>query len=164
MRAFNALTSSGISTVICGAVVTALSPLLLFGEGQRDGILYPVGVPLPREPLQLYVLCGQVFDLALTDEPGHLLPERRTPHHPVPPRRKDVETLNRLVDDRQMVRRIVDGRRPRARYRQGPERRVCRLPVRTQPLVVVPVEVDLVASRLISPIDRVAHAKQNTLL
>src|SRR5918993_693459 len=106
MRAFNAFTSSGNSAVICGAVVTALSPLLLFGEGKGDGVLNPVRVPLPREPRELYVLLGQVFDLALTDEPGHLLPERRSPHHPVSPRRKDVETLNRLVDDRQMVRRI----------------------------------------------------------
>src|SRR5215211_410573 len=163
MRAFNALTSSGISTVICGAVVTALSPLLLFGEGQRDGILYPVGVPLPREPLQLYVLCGQIFDLALTDEPGHLLPERRPPHHPVPPRRQDVETLHRLVDNREVVRRVVDGRRPRPRDRQAPERRVRRLPIRAQSLVVVPVEVDLVASCLICLVNGVAHAKQDTL-
>src|SRR5215210_3399524 len=164
MRAFNALTSSGISTVICGAVVTALSPLLLFGEGQRDGILYPVGVPLPREPLQLYVLCGQIFDLALTDEPGHLLPERRPPHHPVPPRRQDVETLHRLVDDRQLVRRIVDGRRPRPRDRQASERRVRRLPVRAQPLVVVPVEVDLVPPRSVRLVHGIAHAQKNTLL
>src|SRR5829696_6338403 len=155
---------SAISASICSALVTDLSPLLLFGEGKGDSVLNLVRVPLPREPRKLYVLLGQVFDLALTDEPGHLLPERRTPHHPVPPRRKDVETLNRLVDDRQMVRRIVDGRRPRPRYRQGPERRVCRLPVRTQFLVVVPVKVDLVASRLVRLIDRVAHAKQNTLL
>src|SRR5215203_1274500 len=164
MRAFNAFTSSGISAVICSAVVTDLSPLLLFGEGKGDSVLNPFGVPLPREPRKLYVLLGEVFDLALTDKPGHLLPERRSPHHPVPPRGQDVETLHRLVDDGEVVRRVIDGRRPRSRYRQGPERRVCRLPVRTQPLVVVPVEVDLVASRLISLIDRVAHAKQNTLL
>src|ERR671910_1261768 len=164
MRAFNAFTSSGISAVICSAVVTDLSPLLFFGEGKGDGVLNPVRVPLPREPRKLYVLLGQVFDLALTDEPGHLLPERRAPHHPVPPRCQDVKTLHRLVDNREVVRRVVDGRRPRPRYRQAPERRVCRLPVRTHPVVVVPVEVDLVASRLISPIDRVAHAKQNTLL
>src|SRR5215208_5232829 len=164
MRTFNAFTSSGISAVICSAVVTDLSPLLLFGEGEGDRVLNPVRVPLPREPRKLYVLLGQVFDLAVTDEPGHLFPERRPPHHPVPPCGQDVETLYRLVDDGEVVRRVVDGRRPRPRYRQCPERRVCRLPVRTQPLVVVPVEVDLVASRLISIIDRVAHAKQNTLL
>src|SRR5215218_1464299 len=164
MRAFNAFTSSGISAVICSAVVTDLSPLLLFGEGKGDSVLNPFGVPLPREPRKLYVLLGEVFDLALTDKPGHLLPERRSPHHPVPPRGQDVETLHRLVDDGEVIRRVIDRGRPRARYRQGPERRVCRLPVRTQSLVVVPVEVDLVASRLVSLIDRVAHAKQNTLL
>src|SRR5215210_1552057 len=103
MRAFKAFTSSGISAVICGAVVTALSPLLLLGEGERDGVLYPVRVHLPREPGQLYVLY-----LTLTDEPRHLLPGRRAPPHPVPPRRQDVETFPPLVDDRQMVRRIVD--------------------------------------------------------
>src|SRR5215210_5420256 len=164
MRAFNAFTSSGISAVICGAVVTALSPLLLFGEGQGDGVLNPVRVPLPREPRKLYVLLGQVFDLALTDEPGHLLPERRPPHRPMPPRGQDVETLHRLVDDGEVVRRVIDGRRPRPRYRQAPERRVSGLPVRAQPVVVVPVEVDLVASRLVSLVDGVAHAKQDTLL
>src|SRR5919107_1840828 len=73
MRAFNAFTSSGISAVICSAVVTDLSPLLLFGEGKGDSVLNPFGVPLPREPRKLYVLLGEVFDLALTDEPGHLL-------------------------------------------------------------------------------------------
>src|SRR5215218_1157006 len=146
MRAFRAFTSSGISAVICGAVVTALSPLLLFGEGQGDGVLYPVGVPLPREPRELYVLFWQVFDRALTDELGHLLPERRPPHHPVPPSRQDVDTLHRLVDDGEVVRRVIDGRRPRPRCRQAPERRVCGLPIGAQPLEVVPVEVDLVAS------------------
>src|SRR5215218_2840211 len=117
MRTFNAFTSSGISAVICSAVVTDLSPLLLFGEGKGDSVINPVGVPLPREPRKLYVLLGEVFDLALTDEPGHLLPERRSPHHPVPPRGQDVETLHRLVDYREVVRRIVDGRRPHPRYR-----------------------------------------------
>src|SRR5215218_9914161 len=164
MRAFKAFTSSGISAVICGAVVTALSPLLLFGEGQGDGVLNPVRVPLPREPRKLYVLLGQVFDLAFGDEPGHLLSERRPPHHPMPPCGQDVETLHRLVDYREVVRRVIDGRRPHPRYRQAAERRVCRLPVRTQPLIVVPVEVDLVAPRLVSLVDRVAHAKQDTLL
>src|SRR5918992_1449431 len=86
MRAFNAFTSSGISAIICGAFVTALSPLLRFGERQGDGVLHPVRVPLPREPRKLYVLLGQVFDPAFRDEPGHLLPERRPPHHPVSPR------------------------------------------------------------------------------
>src|SRR5215211_7602246 len=164
MRVLSAFTSSGISAFIWGAVVIALSPLLLLGEGQRDSVLYPVRVPLPREPRQLYVLCGQIFDLALTDEPRHLLPQPGSPHHPVPPRRQDVETLHRLVDDRQMVRRVIDGRRPRPRYRQVLERRMCRLPVRTQLLVVVPVEVDLVASRLVSLVDGVAHAEQGPLL
>ena len=51
---------------------------------------------------------------------GHLLPERRPPHHPVPPRGQDVETLHRLVDDREVVRRVVYGCRPRPRYRQAP--------------------------------------------
>src|SRR5215203_4232195 len=164
MRAFNAFTSSGISAIICGAVVTALSPLLRFGEGQGDGVLHPVRVPLPRESHKLYVLLGQVFDPAFRDEPGHLLPERRPPHHPVSPRGQDVEPLYRLVDDGEVVRRVVDGRRPRPRYRQTSERRVCRLPVMAQPLVVVPVEVDLVAPRLVSLVNGVAHAKQNTLL
>src|SRR5215216_2027683 len=149
MRAFNAFTSSGISAIICGAAGTTVSPLLLLGEGQGDGVLYPVRVPLPREPRQLHVLCAQILDLALADKPRHLLPERRPPHHPVSPRRQDVETFHRLVDDRQMVRRIVDGSRPRPRYRQAPERRVSGLPVRSHPLVVVPVEVDLIASRLV---------------
>src|SRR5918995_6650284 len=113
MRAFNAFTSSGISAVICGAVFTALAPLLFLGEGQGDGVLYPIRVPLPREPRKLYVLCGQVLDLTLTDEPRHLLSERRSPHHPVSTRGQDVETLHRLVDYREVVRRVVDGRRPR---------------------------------------------------
>src|SRR5215213_1276711 len=164
MRAFNALTSSGISAVICGAVVTALSPLLLLGEGQGDGVLYPVRVPLPREPRELYVLFGQIFEGALTDELGHLLPERRPPHHPVPPGRQDVEAFHRLVDDREVVRRVIDGRSPRSRDRQAPERRVRGLPVGAQPLVVVPVEVDLVAFRLVGLVDGVAHAEQDTLL
>src|SRR5215217_2289383 len=163
MRAFNAFTSLGMYAVICGAVVTALSPLL-FGEGQGDSVLNPVRVLLPREPRKLYVLFWQIFDLALVDELRHFLPERRSPHHPVSSRRQDVETLHRLVDDRQMVRRIVDGSRPRPRYRQAPERRVSRLPVRSHPLVVVPVEVDLIASRLVSLVDGVTHAEQDTLL
>src|SRR5918997_1440665 len=117
MRAFNTFTSSGISADIRGAVVTAQSPLLLLGEGQGDGVLHPVRVSLPREPRKLYVLLGQVFDGAIGYEPGHLLPERRSPHHPVSPRRQDVETLRRLVDDREVVRRVVDGRRPSPRYR-----------------------------------------------
>src|SRR3712207_403310 len=120
MRAFNAFTSSGISAVISGAVVTALSPLLLFGEGQGDGVLHPVRVPLSREPRKLYVLFGQVFDPALTDEPSHLLPKRRPPHHPVATCGQDVETLHRLVDNGEVVRRVVDGSRPRPRYRQAP--------------------------------------------
>src|SRR5215211_5786562 len=164
MRAFNALASSGISAVIRGTVVTALSPLLLLGEGQGDGVAYPVRVPLPREPRKLYVFGGQIFDLAFTNKLRHLLPERRPPHHPVSPRGQDVETLHRLIDDREVVRRVVDGRSPRPRYRQTPERRVRRLPVRTQPLVVVPVEVDLVAPRLVSLVDGVAHAEQDALL
>src|SRR5919112_1980676 len=164
MRAFNAFTSLGMYAVICGAVVIALSPPLLFGEGQGDGVLNPVRVLLPREPRKLYVLFGQIFDLALGDELRHFLPERRSPHHPVSSRRQDVETLHRLVDDRQMVRRIVDGSRPRPRYRQAPERRVSGLPVRSHPLVVVPVEVDLIASRLVSLVDGVTHAEQDTLL
>src|SRR5215216_6016552 len=164
MRAFNAFTSLGMYDVICGAVVIALSPPLLFGEGQGDGVLNPVGVLLPREPRKLYVLFGQIFDLALGDELRHFLPERRSPHHPVSSRRQDVETLHRLVDDRQMVRRIVDGSRPRPRYRQAPERRVSGLPVRSHPLVVVPVEVDLIASRLVSLVDGVTHAEQDPLL
>src|SRR5918995_5813985 len=164
MRAFNAFTASGISAVICGAVVTALSPLLLFGERQGDGVLYPVRVPLPREPSQLYVLCRQVFDPAFGDKTGHLLPERRPPHHPVPPRGQNVETFYRLVDYREVIRRVVDGRRPGPRYRQAPESRVGRLPVRSHLFVVVPVEVDLVASRLVSLVDGIAHAEQDTLL
>src|SRR5829696_1616976 len=155
---------AAISAIICGAVVTALSPLLFLGEGQRDGVLYPVRVPLPREPGQLHVLCGQILDLALTDKLRHLLPERGPPHHPVSPRRQDVETLHRLVDDRQMVRRVVDGRRPRPRDRQALERRMCRLPVRTQLLVVVPVEVDLVPPGSVRLVDGVAHAEQGPLL
>src|SRR5215212_4235474 len=164
MRAFKAFTSSGISAVICGAVVTALSPLLLLGEWQGDGVLYPVRVPLPREPRKLYVLFWQVFDRALGDELSHLLPERRPPHHPMPPRRQDVETLYRLVDDREVIRRVVDGRRPRPRYRQALERRVRGLPIGAQPLVVVPVEVDLVAPRFVRLVDGVAHAEQDPLL
>src|SRR5215218_5248832 len=164
MRAFNALASSGISAVIRGTAVTALSPLLLLGEGQGDGVAYPVRVPLPREPRKLYVFGGQIFDLAFTNKLRHLLPERRPPHHPVSPRGQDVETLHRLIDDREVVRRVVDGRSPRPRYWQTPERRVRRLPVRTQPLVVVPVEVDLVAPRLVSLVHGVAHAEQETLL
>src|SRR5919112_1856612 len=164
MRAFNAFTSLVMYAVICGAVVTALSPPLLFGEGQGDGLLNPVRVLLPREPRKLYVLFGQIFDLAVGNELRHFLPERRSPHHPVSSRRQDVETLHRLVDDRQMVRRIVDGSRPRPRYRQAPERRVSGLPVRSHPLVVVPVEVDLIASRLVGLVDGVTHAEQDTLL
>src|SRR5687768_11986762 len=129
MRAFNAFTSSGISAIICGAVVTALSLLLLFGKGQGDGVLNPVRVPLPREPRKLYVLLGQVFDPAFRDKSGHLLPERRPPLHPVPPRSQDVETIYWLVDDWEVVRRVIDGRRPRPRYRQALERRVGGLPV-----------------------------------
>src|SRR5919112_2253340 len=147
MRLFNAFTSSGISTVICGAVVTAHSPLLLLGEGEGDGVLHPVPVPLPREPRELYVFRGEIFDPALRDEFGHLPPERRSPHHPVPAGRQDVETSHRLVDDREVVRRVVDGRGPRPRDRQAPERRVRGLPIGAQPLIIVPVEVDLVASR-----------------
>src|SRR5215207_11254815 len=63
-----------------------------------------------------------------------------------------------------MVRRVVDGRRPRPRYRQALERRVRRLPVRTQLFVVVPVEVDLIASRLVGLVDGIAHAEQDALL
>src|SRR5215203_4349646 len=134
MRAFNAFTSSGISAVICSAVVTDLSPLLLFGEGKGDSVLNPFGVPLPREPRKLYVLLREVFDIALTDKPGHLLPERRSPHHPVPPRGQDVETLHRLVDDGEVIRRVIDrGRTPGARGLAGIAR-VGGLPVRTQPL------------------------------
>src|SRR5215204_4932246 len=138
MRAFNALTSSGISAVICGDVVTALSPLLLFGEGEGDGVLDPPRILLPRESRKLYVFLRQVFDLALADEPGHLLSERRPPHHPVPPCSQDVETLHRLVDDGEVVWRVIDGRRPRPRYRQALERRVSGFPVRSHPIVVVP--------------------------
>src|SRR5215213_9924168 len=92
IRAFNALTSSGISKgeiLCCGAVVMALSPLLL-GEGQRDGVPDPLGVPLAREPGELYVLIRQILDLALGDQLRHLLPERRAPHHAVPARGQDV--------------------------------------------------------------------------
>src|SRR5215211_6581215 len=117
MRLFNAFTSSGISAVICGSVVTAHPPLLLLGEGKGDGVLSPVRVPLPREPRELYVLRGEILDPALRDEFGHLLPERRPPHHPVPAGRQDVEAFHRLVDDREVVRRVIDGRSPRSRER-----------------------------------------------
>src|SRR5215204_2081642 len=100
------------------------TPLLLLGEGEGDGVLRPVRVPLPREPREPYVLRGEIFDPALRDKPGHLLPERRPPHHPVPSGRQDVETFHRLVDDREVVRRVVDGRGPHPRDRQAPERRV----------------------------------------
>src|SRR5215210_6670584 len=63
-----------------------------------------------------------------------------------------------------MIRRIVDGRRPGPRYRQALERRVCRLPVRAQPLIVVPVEVDLVTPRFVRLVDGIAHTEQDTLL
>src|SRR5215212_6993246 len=164
MRLFNAFTSSGISTVICGAVVTAHSPLLHLGERKGDGVLRPVRVPLPREPRELYVLRGEIFDPALRDKPSHLLPERRPPHHSVPAGRQDVETFHRLVDDREVVRRVVDGRGPRPRDRQAPERRVRGFPIGAQPLEVIPVEVDLVAPRLIGLVHRVAHAEQDALL
>ncbi len=111
--------ASGIVGRFC-AQSTASSPFTFLGKG-REMVSSTLSRILPaREPRKLHVLPRHVFTAPSEINPGHLLSQRRSPHHPVPPGGQDVEALHRLVDDRQVVRRVVDGRRPRPRYRQPP--------------------------------------------
>src|SRR3712207_2737936 len=102
MRSLISLTSSGISgTMGCSrAVVNAPTSLLRKGKG--DSVLWPARVVLPRKTVEVDLVPRQIADDPLGHELRHLLPERRSPHHPVTASRQHVEPLHRLVDDREV--------------------------------------------------------------